>query len=50
VIEKIRQSQQQAGRTSFTHRLVRPDGEVRYIRRYVESFADEGGKITRLTA
>lgn len=49
VIEKIRQSQQKAGRTSFTHRLVRPDGEVRYIRRYVESFADEGGKVTRLS-
>ncbi|MBD0254644.1 MAG: PAS domain-containing protein, partial [Cytophagales bacterium] len=49
VIEKIRQAQQKAGRTSFTHRLVRPDGEVRYIRRYVESFADEAGKVTHLT-
>jgi PAS domain S-box-containing protein len=49
VIEKIRQAQQKAGRTSLTHRLVRPDGEVRYIRRYVESFADAQGKVTHLS-
>ncbi|HEX8530065.1 MAG TPA: PAS domain-containing protein, partial [Cytophagales bacterium] len=49
VIDKIRQAQGKAGRTGFTHRLVRPDGEVRYIRRYIESFADETGKVTHLS-
>jgi PAS domain S-box-containing protein len=36
------------GRYRLTHRLVRPDGDVRWLERRGEGFADESGRVVRI--
>jgi len=49
VQEKIINCCQQVCAENITHRILRPDDQVRYLNRRFESFADQTGKITHVT-
>jgi PAS domain S-box-containing protein len=48
VLEKTEQCREQPCNVSITHRIVRPDGEVRIITRDIKSFAGETGAVSHI--
>jgi PAS domain S-box-containing protein len=45
---EMRKSRQQARRFRLSHRIIRADGEVRFLNRQTESFADAQGLVTTI--
>ncbi len=39
----------EARNISITHRIIRADGEVRFLERHIQSFADDNGKVLSLS-
>ena len=49
LVEQSEKTAQQTGRHDVVHRIVRPDGSVRYVHELAQAEFDAGGKMVRLS-